>query len=255
MTDSGMAPGPAPSPALWAEENDISPEDLADAYKLGIKSNDMLNSGHDRVNEGLASHVDVGKYLAIDCEMVGSGQGGFKSLLARVSIVDFHGRQIYDSYVRPTETVTDWRTPISGVGPKNMRFARDFEEVQKQVGGLLQGRVLIGHDVRHDLDALLMSHPAKEIRDTSTFAAFRKFGSGPKPPLRVLSQEILGVAIQDGAHSSIEDARVAMLLFRRFKSGFDLENARRFPNPRQDQHRQSKNNKRNKSNRKHRSKS
>jgi len=47
--------------------------------------------------------------------------------------------------------------------------------------------------------------------------------------LKKLAKEILGVDIQGGEHSSIEDARATMLLFRRHKSAFDIEHALRFP--------------------------
>ena len=231
VVEGGAKSGISPSLALWAEDNGISAEDLAEAYGLGIQDNSMISTASDRPNEGLAPGVEVGKYIAIDCEMVGVGENGYESALARVSAVDFHGRQVYDSFVRPKERVTDWRTHVSGVSPKHMATARSFEEVQTQVAELLKGRILVGHDIRHDLQILLLSHPSKLVRDTAKFSGFRKYGHGPKPSLRVLAKEILGVEIQSGQHSSTEDARIAMLLFRRFKSGFDVENANRFPDP------------------------
>lgn len=182
-----------------------------------------------RPNEGLAPDCEVGKYIAIDCEMVGVGEGGYGHALARVSIVDFHGRQVYDSYVRPQERVVDWRTRISGIAPKHMAAAREFADVQAQVAQLLRSRILVGHDLKHDLDVLMLDHPRRDIRDTAKFSGFKKYGHGPKPALRVLAREILGVEIQTGQHSSIEDARVAMLLFRRYKHFFDVEHASRYP--------------------------
>ncbi|KAK3391111.1 ribonuclease H-like domain-containing protein [Podospora didyma] len=227
--------GVSPSLALWAANNDISPEDVAEAYGLGLKKgSSMLYSSTGstsavRPNEGLAPDVEVGKYVAIDCEMVGTGDGGHGNMLARVSIVDFHGRQVYDSFVKPQEKVTDWRTHVSGVSPKHMATARDYEEVQATVAELLKDRILVGHDVKHDLEVLRLDHPHKMIRDTVKFPAFRKYGSGPKPALKVLAQELLGLEIQTGQHSSIEDARVAMLLFRKHKQAFDMEHANRYP--------------------------
>lgn len=228
--------GISPSLSLWATENDISPEDIAEAYNLGLgssrHSNSLLQTDQPpRPNEGLSPSIDLqkAKYLAIDCEMVGIGEGGHDSALARVSVVDFHGHQVYDSFVKPRERVTDWRTHVSGVGPKNMATARTFDEVQNQVAELLRGRILIGHDVKHDLEVLELDHPSRFIRDTAKFPGFKKYGNGRKPALRVLAQEILGVEIQTGQHSSIEDARVAMLLFRKHKSAFDLDQANRFP--------------------------
>lgn len=224
-------PGPSASLALWAEDNDLSLEQVSEVYGLGTRDNAMLTATAVRPNEGLAAGDAVGKYVAIDCEMVGVGDGGHGHALARASVVDFHGRQVYDSYVRPRERVTDWRTRISGVAPRHMAAARDFDEVQAQVAQLLRGRILVGHDLRHDLDVLMLDHPRKDIRDTARFSGFKKYGNGPKPALRVLAREILGVEIQTGQHSSIEDARVAMLLFRKHKPAFDVEHASRHPEP------------------------
>lgn len=221
--------GPSPSLALWAEDNDISSEALAEAYGLGLKNNSMLGSEKDKINSGLIEGIEVGKYIAIDCEMVGVGDGGYESVLARVSIVDFHGRQVYDSYVKPQERVTHWRSAVSGILPKHMRFARDFDEVQKEVAALLKDRIVVAHDIKHDLDCLKLSHPSKDIRDTAKHPGFRQYGNGSKPALRRLAEELLKVTIQGGAHSSIEDARVTMLLFRKHKSAFDVDHANRFP--------------------------
>ena len=221
--------GVSPSLALWAEDNGVSAEDLAEAYGLGIKDESLVKSTAVHPNQGLNPDVEVGKYVAIDCEMVGVGDRGSKSVLARISVVDFHGRQIYDSFVRAKETVTDWRTHVSGVSRKHMATARDFDQVQNEVAELLKGRIIVGHDIKHDLQVLMLDHPSKLIRDTAKFSGFRKYGHGPKPALRVLAKEVLGLEIQTGQHSSIEDARVAMLLFRRHKPAFDVENANRFP--------------------------
>ncbi|KAK3293896.1 ribonuclease H-like domain-containing protein [Chaetomium fimeti] len=222
--------GVAPSLAVWAADNGISSESIAEAYGLGIQSNSLLSTDKPgRPNEGLAPGVEVGKYVGIDCEMVGVGEGGHDDSLARVSVVDFHGKQVYDSFVKPRERVVDWRTHVSGVAPKHMARARTFDEVQAEIADLLKGRIVVGHDVKHDLRVLELDHSWKMIRDTAKFSGFKKYANGPKPSLRVLAQELLGVEIQAGQHSSIEDARVTMLLFRKHKPAFDVEHANRYP--------------------------
>ncbi|EAQ87177.1 hypothetical protein CHGG_03796 [Chaetomium globosum CBS 148.51] len=208
--------GVAPSLAVWAADNGISPESIAEAYGLGIQSNSLLSTDNPgRPNEGLAPGVEVGKYVGIDCEMVGVGEGGHDDSLARVSVVDFHGKQVYDSFVKPRERVVDWRTHVSGVAPRHMAKARTFDEVQAQIADLLKGRIVVGHDVKHDLRVLELGHPWKMIRDTAKFSGFKKYANGPKPALRVLAQELLGVEIQTGQHSSIEDARGEMAGYAR----------------------------------------
>jgi len=57
----------------------------------------------------------VTKVIGMDCEMVGVGDDGKESILARVSMVNQYGCCIYDKFVKPTERVTDYRTKVSGV--------------------------------------------------------------------------------------------------------------------------------------------
>ncbi|KAG7876292.1 hypothetical protein KL938_004683 [Ogataea parapolymorpha] len=165
---------------------------------------------------------EVGKYLAMDCEFVGAGEEGESSILARVSLVNYHGITVYDTFVLPTEKVTDWRTHVSGVTPAHMKDAVSFKEAQKKVSDLLDGRILVGHDVGHDLDALMLSHPRFMIRDTAKHTPFRKkYAAGKTPSLKKLSKEILGVEIQSGQHSSVEDARATMMIYKSAKAEFE----------------------------------
>ncbi|KAL8657943.1 MAG: hypothetical protein Q9226_001409 [Calogaya cf. arnoldii] len=224
---------PSASLALWAEDNDISAKDLAAAYKTSSSKSSLQVFKHDdKINEGLSSAADAGKYIAIDCEMVGVGPTPEnESALARVSIVNYHGDQIYDSFVKPKEAITDYRTFVSGITPKLLQEARTFESVQADVAALLRGKILIGHSVKNDLEALLLGHPKRDIRDTSRHPAYRKLAGGKTPGLKRLAKQILEVDIQGGEHSSIEDARATMLLFRREKEGFEQEHQKRWGAP------------------------
>jgi RNA exonuclease 4 len=61
-----------------------------------------------------------GKYLALDCEMVGVGVNGSRSSLARVSLVNYFGAIQLDEFVQQSEKVVDYRTKISGVRKKDL---------------------------------------------------------------------------------------------------------------------------------------
>jgi len=123
-----------------------------------------------------ANNVDLliffcrpGKYLALDCEMVGVGIDGSESSLARVSIVNFYGAVLIDEFVRQRERVVDYRTQFSGVREKDMingasrhnynfktvdvkvPLAKPFTVIQQQVAKLLKDRILVGHALHHDL--------------------------------------------------------------------------------------------------------
>jgi RNA exonuclease 4 len=225
------APAPSASLALWAEDNDISRSDLVAAYGSSVKSSSMPPTKPvvESVNSGLRPNVEVGKYIAIDCEMVGVGPNPDEdSALARVSLVNYHGEQLYDSFVQPKEAVTSYRTQVSGITPRLLEKARTLEEVQRDVAGLIEGRILVGHSIRNDLDALMLGHPRRDIRDTSRYPGFRALAAGRTPALKKLAKEVLGVDIQGGEHSSVEDARATMLLFRKEKEGFEREHVKRW---------------------------
>ncbi|KAI8813740.1 ribonuclease H-like domain-containing protein [Cladochytrium replicatum] len=163
----------------------------------------------------------AGKYVAIDCEMVGVGSNGERSVLARVSVVNIHGNVLLDAFVKPLERVTDYRTHVSGITPQLLANARDFKEVQTEVAELLKDRVLIGHAVHNDLHALMLTHPARMIRDTATYKPFRAYSKGMSPGLRRLASVELGLDIQSGEHSSVEDAKVTMLLYRKVRRDWE----------------------------------
>ncbi|KIV99221.1 uncharacterized protein PV09_09085 [Verruconis gallopava] len=190
---------------------------------------DKLSESEAQVNEGVSQTAIAGKYIALDCEMVGYGPNPRSdSQVARVSIVNYHGEQIYDSFVLPQVPVTDYRTAITGLTESSLKAGRPFKEVQRDVATFLKGRVLIGHALKGDLDVLMLTHPRRDIRDTSRHAPYRALSAGKTPALRMLCKEVLGLEIQSGHHSSVEDARAAMLLYRKEKDAFEAEYAAKF---------------------------
>lgn len=74
-----------------------------------------------------------GKYVAIDCEMVGTGPQGKLSELARCSVVNYEGDVIYDKYVRPELPIVDYRTRWSGITKQHMKNAIPFKAAQAEV--------------------------------------------------------------------------------------------------------------------------
>lgn len=162
------------------------------------------------------------KQIAIDCEMVGIGDGT-ESMLARVSLVNKYGDCVYDKYVKPREKVVDYRTPVSGIRPDQLRDGEDFTVVQTEVASILKGRLLVGHALKHDLDVLYLSHPRRYLRDTSRYKPFRHLSKGSTPSLKKLTFELLGREIQIGEHNSVEDARAAMQLYMLYRNRWESE--------------------------------
>ncbi len=173
------------------------------------------------VGSSATSLTRVGKYVAIDCEMVGVGDGK-RSMLARVSLVNYYGHVLLDTFVAPMENIKDFRTHVSGVTAALLKDAMPFREAQDKVAGIVKDKIIIGHAIKNDFDALLLSHPRKLIRDTSLYKPFRKdHGRGKSPALRRLAKAILGLDIQGAEHSSIEDAQVTMLIYRRYQDEWE----------------------------------
>ncbi|XP_078153816.1 polynucleotidyl transferase, ribonuclease H-like superfamily protein [Carex rostrata] len=167
----------------------------------------------------LSDDTSLTKVLAIDCEMVGVGFEGSKSALARVTLVNIWGNVVYDEYVRPMEHIVDYRTRISGIRAKHMKIAKEFWAVQEKVAELIKGHIIVGHALHHDLKALLLSHPKKDIRDTSEYGPLRR--AAKKRSLKDLAAEILSVKIQQKEHCPVEDARAAMYIYNKHKKEWE----------------------------------
>ncbi|XP_042536818.1 RNA exonuclease 4 [Dipodomys spectabilis] len=151
--------------------------------------------------------------LAMDCEMVGVGPKGEDSIAARVSLVNQHGMCVYDKYVRPTEPVTDYRTAVSGIRPEDLKQGEKLEIVKREVAEMLKGRILVGHALHNDLKVLFLDHPKKKIRDTQKYKPFKARVKSGRPSLKLLSEKILGLRVQQAEHCSVQDAQAAMRLY------------------------------------------
>lgn len=203
---------------LWTQNNTINILNIPKTSKpLPLSKNDSRK-------------LDPGKYVALDCEFVGIGKDGEESALARISIINYYGVVLLDTYVRPKERVTDWRTWVSGIQSHHMQDAIDFKTAQLKTMELINNKILVGHALSNDLDMLFLSHPKSMIRDTCQFPKFREIAGGKSPSLKKLIKHFIQVDIQIGQHSSVEDARATMLLFRLFKK--EIEQSMRNKNKR-----------------------
>jgi RNA exonuclease 4 len=192
------------------------------------KIHELVLSDRSMVNQFMANRC-----VALDCEMVGVGPSGKISVLARVSVVDFYGCSLFDSFVRVEERVTDYRTHVSGVKETDLKgpHARDFGTVRKIVKQLLRNKTIVGHGLENDLRALKIEqdHPWYNIRDSATqyqpYMRFDQFGQLKPRRLRDLVWYNLGIVIQQEGrpHDSMEDARAAMALYRHQQGNWDYE--------------------------------
>jgi RNA exonuclease 4 len=210
---------------LWFAE-DVDEDTLKNVYATKETAQEQKlkkKSIVAQMNAVSGEKAKLGKYVAIDCEMVGVGPDGVDSALARVSIVNYNGAVLLDCYVKPQEKVTDYRTHVSGIEPKHLESDESltFKEAQFKTEAIIRNRILVGHAVYNDLQALILSHPKLLIRDTSRYKPFRNLAKGRTPGLKMLVKEILGITIQSGSHSSVEDARFTIQLYKSVKAEWE----------------------------------
>ncbi|XP_031567193.1 RNA exonuclease 4-like isoform X2 [Actinia tenebrosa] len=171
---------------IWFDDVDAEDIERASGRKIHNASKETVCTS--KKDLAVGGFEGLTKRIAMDCEFVGVGRDGKRNMLAHVSVVNSHGCTVYDEYVAPRETVTDYRTAVSGVRSSDLKNAPDFKTVQKEVADMLKGRILIGHAIKNDLQSQY-------------------------PSLKKLSQEILHARIQEGEHSSVQDAQAAMRLY------------------------------------------
>uniref|UniRef100_A0A7S3Q7I1 RNA exonuclease 4 n=1 Tax=Chaetoceros debilis TaxID=122233 RepID=A0A7S3Q7I1_9STRA len=183
---------------------------------------------------------EQGRYVALDCEFVGVGPGGYEHALARVSLVDWNNAVLLDTHVRVSEStpVTDYRTFVSGVREEHLQpdVAMESEKCIAIVKKLLQGRILVGHGLKNDLTVLGITHPWYNTRDTAKYEPFMKkakkvtdsisTSTSTLPRSRKLKDLALTkldrVIQKEGeSHCSIEDSIAALDLYKKARGKWE----------------------------------
>ncbi|NXE25590.1 AEN nuclease, partial [Ardeotis kori] len=197
----------------------------------------VLMSQGNGISKGVQTSTPLlrpGKYVAIDCEMVGTGPQGRLSELARCSVVNYEGDVIYDKYVRPELPIVDYRTRWSGITKQHMKSAIPFKAAQAEILKILKDKIVVGHAIHNDFQALKYFHPKDRTRDTSQIPMLKQRAGLPgraSVSLKNLARHLLQKKIQVGCrgHSSVEDAQTAMELYRLVEVQWEMELAHSLP--------------------------
>ncbi|CAJ1955380.1 unnamed protein product [Sphenostylis stenocarpa] len=199
--------------------------------RLGTRELPYIDSQFDCPSD--ENHVGGGPggAVAMDCEMVGGGSDGSLELCGRVCLVDEDENLIFHTYVQPRIPVTNYRYDITGLTEEHLRNAMPLKEVREKVLQILyngesfakvrrdggKARLLVGHDLAHDLDCLNMNYPDHMLRDTAKYRPLMKTNL-VSHSLKYLTRTYLGYDIQLGTHDPYEDCISVMRLYKRIRA-------------------------------------
>lgn len=170
------------------------------------------------------SSINGKRIVALDCEMVQGVDGS--NVLARVSIVDFYGTVILDSFVSSSIEIEDFRTEWSGVRPHNLIGAPSFSTIQRKVCDIISNKIVVGHSLHIDFKVLELDHPTQYRRDIAKSRfIIQKYGNerGQPVSLKRLTFEIFNRDIQVVEHDSIEDATATLNIYKNYQDEIENE--------------------------------
>lgn len=188
-----------------------------------VRSEIKFNKNNLKMGAG-ASSINGKEIVALDCEMV-EGMD-YNSILARVSIVNYHGAVIFDSFVSSQYEIGDYRTPFSGVRPEDLDGAPSFSSIQGRVRRILSNKIVVGHSLDFDFNALQFNHAIENKRDIGKSGfIISRYGTHRRQPvsLKTLAYKILNRSIQVGEHDSIEDATASMDIYKHYQREIEEE--------------------------------
>ncbi|KAL3684625.1 hypothetical protein R1sor_002647 [Riccia sorocarpa] len=148
--------------------------------------------------------------LALDCEMALCEDGTMQ--VVRVCLVDRNLQTVIDTLVRPSKTVKEYKSHITGVTAEDLESVTVTQtDIQTKVKGTLSpGTIVIGHSLFNDLRALHIDH--RRVIDTAYLFPIRNRPQVWSPALRDLCKLVLGYDFRDDAkpHDCLEDAKIPM---------------------------------------------
>ncbi|KAG9247659.1 ribonuclease H-like domain-containing protein [Calycina marina] len=165
--------------------------------------------------------------IAIDCEMMRSNIG---QVVGRVSVINYESKTIFDTFVCYPEPIIIKNTEekYSGISCDDIdpeKGALSFPEVQCHLLKLLSGRIVVGHDIRKDLNVISMNLPSQvqRLQGCRRYLQFASRDAHHGPSLKNLAKEVLGRPIKQSRVSSVEDAVATMELYRNAEADIEQE--------------------------------
>jgi len=159
--------------------------------------------------------AETPNFYALDCEMVNTT---FGIEIVRVTVINHEGEEVYESKVKPFNTILDYKSKYSGITEESLKYCtKRLSDVQQDLLKMFdKDSILIGHSLESDLKALKMVH--YNVVDTSIMYP-HKYGPPYKWGLKLLAEQHLQRIIQsEEGHDSKEDALASLdLVWKKLK--------------------------------------
>ena len=145
-----------------------------------------------------------------------------RNSLARVSVLGPDGLPFIDDYIATTSPIVDYLTEYSGIHEGDLDPAKSpyspipLKIAYKKLYALVRlGCTFVGHGLRSDFRTINLMVPKDQVIDTVEL--FYSKERGRKLSLKFLAWFFLDEKIQQAEHDSIEDARTALKLYRKYE--------------------------------------
>jgi len=141
--------------------------------------------------------------------------------LARVSVLTADGKPFIDDYIMMEEAeIQDYMTQYSGLHPgdldpnKSPHYVTTLKTAYLKLRRLVdRGCILVGHGLAKDFRIINIIVPPDQVIDT---VELYHVEGQRKISLKFLASLLLDIDIQKETHDSIEDARTALLLYKKY---------------------------------------